>query len=63
MVAELNRLGELAELDSLPAWLRHEIASRREEIQRELETKGYIILAGPAGEQVKITIKQKVAAA
>jgi hypothetical protein len=63
MVADLNRLAELVELDSLPPWLRQQIASKREEIEKKLETEGHVVLAGPDGEQVTITTKQKAAAA
>lgn len=63
MVAELNRLAELVELDSLPPWLREQIASKREEIQQKLQADGYFVFEGPEGEQVRITVKRKVAAA
>lgn len=63
MVSELNRLAELVELDSLPLWLRQQIASKREEIHQKLETEGYVVLTSPEGEQVTITVKQKAAVA
>jgi hypothetical protein len=61
MVSELNKLGELVELDSLPAWIREQIETRKEEILRKLQTDGFFVFTGPDGEQV--TIKQKARAA
>jgi hypothetical protein len=62
MVTELNRLAALIELDSVPLWLRQQIAANLQEIQRKLEIDGIVVLTGPTGEQVTITTKQKVAA-
>src|SRR5215469_16674813 len=62
MMAELNRLAELVELNSLPSWLGQQIALKREEINQKLETEGYIVLNGPQGEQVTLSLKQRAAA-
>lgn len=59
MVADINKLAELVELDSLPEGLRQAIESRREEILEELQTKGEVVIAGPNGKQYRLRPKEK----
>lgn len=63
MVSELNKLGELVELDSLPAWIRQEIETRKDEILQKLQTEGSFVFNGPNGEQVTIKPKARAVAA
>jgi hypothetical protein len=63
MVSDVNRLAELVELDSLPAWIREEIESKREEIIQKLQSDGVFVIQGPDGKQVTLRPKAKMAAA
>jgi hypothetical protein len=59
MVADVNKLAELVELDSLPDGLRQAIESRKEEILEELRTKGEVVIDGPNGKQYRLRAKDK----
>lgn len=63
MVSELNKLAELVQLDSLPAWLQKEVELRKDEIIAKLQTEGSFVIKGPNGELVTIRPKAKEAAA
>ena len=49
---DLNRLADILEADSLPAWLRDEIDQRSNDILKALEQGHSFTLRGPAGEQI-----------
>lgn len=63
MVTTLSKLVEMMELGTIPAWIRQEIATRRDEISKSLRETGSYVLNGPNGERVEIEApKAKVAA-
>lgn len=60
MVADVNKLAELVELDSLPDWLRQAIDLKKDEILEQLRTKGESVIVGPNGKQIRLQAKGKV---
>jgi hypothetical protein len=61
MVTSLSKLAELIQEGSVPAWLKEQVSSKREEIIIALQTTGSYTLTGPNGELVEI--RRAVAAA
>ena len=59
MVADVNKLAELVELDALPDGLRQAIESKKDEILLELRTKGEFVINGPNGKQYRLQAKGK----
>lgn len=59
MVADINRLAQLVELDSLPDGLRQAMELRKDEILEELRTKGEVVIAGTKGKQYRLRAKDR----
>ena len=59
MVSRLSQLTDLIKEDSLPLWLKNQIAERKDEMLRELNEKGEGVFTfkGPAGEEIRLAIK------
>jgi len=62
MVSDVNKLGELVELDFLPQWLREAVESRKAEILDKLRTEGEVVIAGPNGKQFRLQAKGRAKA-
>jgi hypothetical protein len=55
MVNNLSSLAEFINDDTLPSWLKHEIATNREAIFAELEKGQEVTIKGPKGEEITIS--------
>ncbi|HEY5177357.1 MAG TPA: hypothetical protein VII95_17495 [Terriglobales bacterium] len=55
MVNKLSDLAEFLHNDSLPMWLQSEIEERRDEILAALQSGQEVTIAGPNGEEIKIS--------
>jgi hypothetical protein len=63
MVNRLSDLAQFLEDESLPLWLKQQIQSRREEIQRAFEENRPVDFKGPNGESVTIAPRAVAAVA
>ncbi len=55
MVNKLSDLAEFLHNDSIPMWLQSQIEGRRDEILAALQAGQDFTIAGPNGEEVKIS--------
>ena len=57
MVNKLSNLAEFLHNDSLPEWLKSQIDAQQEEISEALLKGREYTIAGPSGEEVRISPK------
>jgi len=62
MVNKLSDLADFLENDSIPAWVKEQLAEKRDDIVHALENGQPYQLTGPKGEVVTITPSKAAAA-
>jgi hypothetical protein len=62
VVNKLSDLADFLDVDSIPGWVREQLAEKRDEIVHALQQGQPYQLTGPKGEVVTITPSKAVAA-
>jgi len=62
MVTTLSKIVEMIERGAIPAWVREQVFSNKEEIAQALRENGSYTLTGPNGEEIEIRVEKAVAA-
>ncbi len=59
MVTTLSKLVDMIQSGAVPAWLRNEVQSNRNQIAAALREKGSYTFIGPDGEQIEIRAEKQ----
>jgi hypothetical protein len=63
MVTTLSRLVDMIQSGAVPAWLRNEVLSNKNQIVAALRENGSYTFDGPNGERIEIRAEKQAAAA